>query len=141
MNFQTLTNKYHLFDCIKCKKCTKNCPSAKHGGIVPDEVVSEVSDGTYEGDPWTCLMCHRCSIVCPKGIDIAELVRELRYLEVSRGNVPERFSRVYKRYRETGDTLSVASSIDEERNRLGLPGIERDEEALKKLREIIGDVQ
>lgn len=86
-------------------------------------------------------MCHRCSMVCPKGIDIAELVRELRYLEVSRGNVPERFSRVYKRYMETGDTLSVAPSIDKERNRLGLPGIERDEEALKKLREIIGDVQ
>lgn len=138
MNFQALSEKYRLDDCIKCKRCTRNCPSAKHGGIIPDSVVAEVSEGTYEGDPWTCLMCHKCSMVCPKDIDIAELIRELRYIEASQGNVPDRFSRVYKRYLETGDTLSVASSIDEERNRLGLPDMERDAEALEKLRKITG---
>ncbi len=138
VNFQTLSEKYRLDDCIKCKRCTKNCPSAKHGGIIPDRVVSEVSEGIYDGNPWTCLMCHRCGMVCPKDIDIPELIRELRQSEASKENIPDRFSRVYKRYMETGDTLSVAASMDEERNRLGLPNMERDVDALEKLRKITG---
>ncbi len=141
VDFQSLTDKYNLNDCIKCKRCTKNCSSAKHGGIVPDQVVFEVSNGTYGGDPWACLVCHRCSLVCPKKIDVAGMILELRHHEASEGNIPERFGRVYKRYLETGDTLSTTESIDAERNALGLSNIERDTEVLDKLRIISGGSQ
>lgn len=136
MDQSVLSQKYELENCIQCKKCTRNCPSAKHNGIVPSDVVLEVRDGTYSGDPWTCLMCHRCSMVCPKGIEIAELILELRNHEVIKGNVPERFGRVYNKFKEVGDTMSIVSTTDEDRATLGLQKVERVLEVPKKLEEM-----
>ncbi|MDD2410311.1 MAG: 4Fe-4S dicluster domain-containing protein [Candidatus Methanomethylophilaceae archaeon] len=129
----TLAEKFELERCIQCKKCTRNCPSAKHGGIVPNEAVLGVREGRYDGDPWTCLMCHRCSMVCPKGIEVAGLVLALRNKEAESGNIPERFRRVYGNFRQTGDTMSIAGSVDEERNSLGLTKICRGPEVPGKL--------
>lgn len=133
MDQSFLSLKYDLENCIQCKKCTKNCPSAKHQGIVPHDVVREVRDETYSGDPWTCLMCHRCSMVCPKGIEVAELIMEIRNNQVIKGNVPERFSRVYNKFKEVGDTMSIVNATDEDRIKLGLSKIERPSEIPKKL--------
>ncbi len=136
-----LSQKYKLENCIQCKKCTKNCPSAKHGGIVPHDVVREVRDGTYVGDPWTCLMCHRCSMVCPKDIEVAELIMELRNLEVIKGNVPERFGRVYNKFKEVGDTMSIIGATDEDRINLGLSKIQRVSEVPRKLERMSGGLE
>lgn len=133
-----LSQKYNLENCIQCKKCTRNCPSAKHNGIVPNEVVLEVREGIYSGDPWTCLMCHRCSMVCPKDIEVAELILEMRNFEVRNGNVPERFGRVYNKFKEVGDTMSIVAATDEDRASLGLSKIERDPDIPKKLEAISG---
>ncbi len=83
-------------------------------------------------------MCHRCSTVCPKDIHVAELILELRNIEVGKGNVPERFDRVYKRYMETGDTMSIVGSTNEAREELGLSSFERDPEIKRKLDEMSG---
>ncbi len=83
-------------------------------------------------------MCHRCSAVCPKDIDVAELILELRNIEVKKGNVPERFDRVYKKYLETGDTMSIVGSTNEARKELGLPEFERDPEIKKRIDEMSG---
>ncbi len=141
MDRSALTQKYELENCIQCKKCTKNCPSAKHDGIVPHDVVREVRDGTYSGDPWTCLMCHRCSMVCPKGIEVAELIMEIRNFEVMEGNIPERFGRVYNKFKEVGDTMSIIGATDEDRIDLGLSRIQRASEVPKKLEKISGGLK
>lgn len=138
MDTSEISGRYHLEDCIQCKKCTKNCASAEHGGIVPSDIVRDVREGSYSGDPWLCLMCHRCSAVCPKDIDVAELILELRNIEVKKGNVPERFDRVYKKYLETGDTMSIIGPTNEARKELGLPEFERDPEIKKKIDEMSG---
>jgi heterodisulfide reductase subunit C len=133
-----LADKFELTKCIQCKKCTRNCPSAKHGGIVPNEVVLGVREARYDGNPWTCLMCHRCSMVCPKGIEVAGLVMSLRNNEAESGNIPERFRRVYGNFRQTGDTMSIAGSIDEERRVLGLTELCRDPSIPGKLDKMSG---
>lgn len=133
-----LAIKFELVKCIQCKKCTRNCPSAKHGGIIPNETVLGVREGNYAGDPWTCLMCHRCSMVCPKGIEIAGLVLALRNNEAEAGNFPERFGRVYGNFRKAGDTMSTAGSTDEERNAFGLSKICRDPGVPEKLEKMSG---
>ena len=45
--------------CIGCGKCSKVCPSLKHGGIDPMEVMMG-----GEADMSTCISCGNCSAVC-----------------------------------------------------------------------------
>ncbi|MEZ5652339.1 MAG: (Fe-S)-binding protein [Burkholderiaceae bacterium] len=40
----------------------------------------------------SCTMCGRCTMVCPMGIDIAELVKEARHGMFEAGLIPERLS-------------------------------------------------
>ena len=79
--------------CIGCGTCTDACPSARHGGIVPDGVVSSFNEGRPAENIWKCLQCHRCSSVCPEGIDVAGLICHLRNLASENGDIPERFRR------------------------------------------------
>ena len=59
--------------CIECGSCTDVCPSARHGGIVPEKTVKDVNEGREPVDVWKCLQCHRCSVACPQDIDIATI--------------------------------------------------------------------
>ena len=82
--------------CLECGSCTDACPSARHGGIVPDEAVRNYNEGKSVADVWKCLQCHRCSAECPEGIDVAGLICHLRNEASSRGDIPERFARSAK---------------------------------------------
>lgn len=84
---------FGLDRCLECGSCTDVCPSARHGGIVPDKVVNDVSEGREAKDIWKCLQCHRCSAACPEGIDVAGLICHLRNQASSKGDIPERFRR------------------------------------------------
>ena len=85
--------EFGLDRCLECGSCTDACPSARHGGIVPEEVVKAASEGRLAENVWKCLQCHRCSMVCPADIDVAGLICHLRNEESSKGNIPERFIR------------------------------------------------
>ena len=84
---------FGLERCIECGTCTDSCPSARHGGIIPDKVVKDVTEGKKAADIWKCLQCHRCSSVCPEGIDVAGLICHLRNEASAEGDIPERFKR------------------------------------------------
>ena len=75
--------------CIGCGLCTKVCPSFKHGGLNPMEVMMG-----GEGDLNTCIGCGNCSSVCPRtnpaivmkdliardgGIHVSKVFRETEY--------------------------------------------------------------
>ena len=75
--------------CIGCGLCTKVCPSFKHGGLNPMEVMMG-----GEGDLNTCIGCGNCSSVCPRtnpaivmkdliardgGIHVSKVFRETGY--------------------------------------------------------------
>ena len=79
--------------CLECGSCTDVCPSARHGGIIPEETVRAFSEGRPAENIWKCLQCHRCSVACPEDIQIAELICHLRNEASSAGDIPERFRR------------------------------------------------
>ena len=74
-------------ECIGCKRCTKVCPSASKGGVIPHEVMAA---GT--GDVSTCIMCGNCSRVCKK-TDPMAVMKIIRYA-ANGGN----FGDSYERY-------------------------------------------
>ena len=60
--------------CINCGKCTAVCPSLKHGGVDPKEIMV-----SGEGDVTLCLECGNCSSVCRR-TDPFRVMRDLRAL-------------------------------------------------------------
>ena len=79
---------FGLDRCLECGSCTDVCPSARHGGIVPDKVVKDTSEGRQAENVWKCLQCHRCSAACPEDIDVAGLICHLRNLEAAKDDIP-----------------------------------------------------
>ena len=70
--------------CINCGKCTAVCPSLKHGGVDPKEIMV-----SGEGDVTLCLECGNCSQVCRR-TDPFRVMRDLRALEMGK-RPPESF--------------------------------------------------
>lgn len=61
----------------------------------------------------SCNMCGRCTLVCPMGIDIAELVKEARHGMFAAGLVPERLALIDRTARAWGSPATPAEDFAE----------------------------
>jgi len=59
----------------------------------------------------SCTMCGRCTLVCPMGIDIAELVKEARHGMFEAGLVPERLALMDRAARRWGSTATPGEDL------------------------------
>ena len=59
----------------------------------------------------SCNMCGRCTLVCPMGIDIAELVKEARHGMFKAGLVPERLALMDRTARQWGSTATPGEDL------------------------------
>ena len=59
----------------------------------------------------SCTMCGRCTLVCPMGIDIAELVKEARHGMYKAGLVPERLALMDRAARQWGSTATPGEDL------------------------------
>ena len=117
--------------CIECGSCTDVCPSARHGGIVPEKTVKDVNEGREPVDVWKCLQCHRCSVACPQDIDIAGLICHLRNEASSKGDIPECFRRSAAQMKKDLRMSPIIGRTVTQRSDLGLSTGEISEEERK----------
>lgn len=61
----------------------------------------------------SCTMCGRCTLACPMGIDIAELVKEARHGMFEAGLVPERLALMDRAARQWGSTATPGEDLPE----------------------------
>lgn len=59
----------------------------------------------------SCNMCGRCTVVCPMGIDIAELVKEARHGMFKAGLVPDRLALMDRTARQWGSTATPGEDL------------------------------
>ena len=59
----------------------------------------------------SCNMCGRCTLVCPMGIDIAELVKESRHAMFKAGLVPDRLALMDRTARQWGSTATPGEDL------------------------------
>ena len=123
--------------CIECGSCTDVCPSARHGGIVPEKTVKDVNEGKEPVDVWKCLQCHRCSAVCPQDIDIAGLICHLRNEASSKGDIPERFRRSAAQMKKDLRMSPIIGRTVTQRSDLGLSTGEISEEERNTVSEML----
>ncbi|MDD4244866.1 MAG: 4Fe-4S dicluster domain-containing protein [Candidatus Methanomethylophilaceae archaeon] len=131
MDCGDIRETFGLDRCVSCGACTDACPSARHGGIVPDAAVASVIEGESPERIWDCLMCHRCSMVCPQKIDVAEMMALLRGIS---GGIPERYLRSAAQVYKTGRTTAASKRTASQRESLGLsPADDADADALRQV--------
>lgn len=59
----------------------------------------------------SCTMCGRCTLACPMGIDIAELVKDARHGMFEAGLLPERLALMDRAARQWGSTATPGEDL------------------------------
>lgn len=72
-----------LLRCYQCGRCSAGCPMAAHMDVLPHQVLRHAQMGhvrevTASRTPFVCAACLACSVRCPRGVPIAEVMEALR---------------------------------------------------------------
>jgi len=84
-----LIEKFQIFHCVECGKCTGACPLAQvdrdfSPRLVAKYAIEKGLDSEYVKEKvWTCLTCGLCNERCPIGISFTEFIRAIRPLFIT----------------------------------------------------------
>ncbi|MCM2285556.1 MAG: (Fe-S)-binding protein [Desulfobacula sp.] len=108
-----LLNQYPLGDniseCLTCGACNSRCTWFDgQGGPLPRQMVRMAALGLDEALVassmiWDCLLCNRCTEVCPMGITMDKVVRKARSLAIADDIIPGDIKKGLKNRLELGD--------------------------------------
>ena len=97
--------------CFTCATCASGCPASGIDGFDARKVVRMailgLEDELVEARwPWICTMCGRCEYACPMGIQIGDLIRNIRSHR-DREDVPGTLHKGVMAALETGNNFSI----------------------------------
>jgi heterodisulfide reductase subunit C2 len=69
--------------CIQCGTCAGTCPVGRFMDLTPRELIANIAADRKElvlnsNSFWNCASCYHCTVRCPQGINIAEMMYALR---------------------------------------------------------------
>lgn len=72
-----------ITDCIQCGTCSGTCPAIEFMDFSPRKIIGMIradlkDDVLASNTYWSCASCYHCSVRCPAGIDIAEMMYALK---------------------------------------------------------------
>jgi heterodisulfide reductase subunit C len=81
--------------CIQCGTCTGSCPVSYAMEITPRKVIALFRAGEIESilrsnTIWICASCYGCTVRCPAGIKITDIMYALKRLAMSSQIYPSR---------------------------------------------------
>jgi heterodisulfide reductase subunit C len=85
-----------LKKCIQCGTCTGSCPVSYTMDITPREVIALLKAGDIESilssrTIWICASCYACSVRCPQGVLVTDVLYALKRLAIEQEIFPKRF--------------------------------------------------
>lgn len=97
---KTIAKKAHgekLFGCIQCGNCSAACPLSTHMDFTPRKIIAMVRAGFKKEvltnkTIWLCASCYNCTVECPKGIKITEVMYALKREAIANKIYPKRFT-------------------------------------------------
>ena len=80
--------------CLHCGACNGVCPWNQISSYSPRRILRQLAlnSGTEQSIDqavWTCVTCNACGESCPRGIEIIDVMRAVRELNVAGGRIPE----------------------------------------------------
>jgi Fe-S oxidoreductase len=92
---ESFYDKYELFGCIQCGKCTGGCPVSLNSPLnvrrlMHEALVLNELKTVYEKDElWACSACKTCTIRCPRELRPADLIVGMRTALIEEGHIPK----------------------------------------------------
>ncbi len=85
-----------LNQCIQCGTCSGSCPVSYAMDFLPREVVALFRAGAIETllrsrTIWICASCYNCTVRCPAGIKITDLLYALKRIALEQHILPAKF--------------------------------------------------
>jgi len=82
--------------CIQCGCCTGSCPVSYMMDITPREVIALFRAGDIESilssrTIWICASCYACTVRCPQGVQVTDILYALKRLAMDQKIFPKRF--------------------------------------------------
>ncbi len=94
--------------CYQCAKCTPVCPVGAVADFSPRRVFRRVqlgSDLLESPDLWLCTTCANCLRVCPKQVNMIEIMPAVREQAVLEGNAPAELQKAFENTFRYGNPL------------------------------------
>ena len=85
-----------FLSCLQCGTCTSICPWNQVFSYGPRRILRQLALGigtevSVDQAVWSCVTCNACGANCPRGIEIIDIMKAVRGLNVSGGRIPESF--------------------------------------------------
>jgi len=103
--------------CIQCGTCSGSCPNANEMDYPPRQMIALVRSGMRDealssNSMWYCASCYLCTVRCPRGIKITELMHALESLAIRHGMDTKR-TRTPLMYRTFVDSIKSNGRVHE----------------------------
>lgn len=81
--------------CLQCGTCTGSCPVSSTMDIPPREIIALFRAGDLESilrsrTIWICASCYACTVRCPVGIKVTDILYALKRLAMENNLFPAR---------------------------------------------------
>jgi len=81
-------------ECIQCGTCSGSCPTSYAMEYTPREIIAAFRAGLLErvlksNTIWLCTSCYSCTVRCPSGIKLTDIMYELKRLAIEFGLAPK----------------------------------------------------
>ena len=92
---QTFADKFDLYGCYQCGKCTGGCPVSLKSKLnirrlMIEGILGKNLDRIGEKEElWDCTTCKTCTLRCPRGLKPMDLVIGMRGTMVEEGRIPK----------------------------------------------------
>ncbi len=82
-----------FMSCLQCGTCTSICPLNQVLSYSPRRILRQLaletgSEGSVDQAVWGCVTCNACGVNCPRGIEIIEVIKSVRGLNVTGRRMP-----------------------------------------------------
>lgn len=72
-----------FYSCIQCGTCSATCPVSHYMDYTPRKIIQMVREGFKDdvlrsATVWLCASCYSCTVECPKGIKITDVMYALK---------------------------------------------------------------
>ncbi|MDK1018400.1 MAG: (Fe-S)-binding protein [Actinomycetota bacterium] len=94
--------------CYQCSQCTAVCPVDHVGDYGPRKIYRKLQVGMdffTSDDLWLCTTCANCLRVCPKEVDMLQIIPAARKEAVLEGAVPSELQEVFEKTARYGNPL------------------------------------